>query len=73
MPTQRRGDPSLLAAGAVRSGILKVLIIIALLVAGGSLIYSQLEGADADKVPVPSMVVTPDPPPIDARPGNPFR
>ena len=68
--TERPFQPAPLV---VRLSILKVLIILALLVAGGSLLYGQLVEADADKVPVPSMVVVPDPPPIDARPPNPLR
>lgn len=54
-------------------GILKILIILALLVAGGSILYSRFEDATKDEIPVPSMVVVPDPPQVDFQPPNPLK
>lgn len=69
----RPPGPSLRGPGAVAWCILKVLIILALLVAGGSIIYSRFADVSKDEIPVPSMVVVPNPPQIDARPPNPLK
>jgi hypothetical protein len=61
------------ALGVVAWGIVKTLIILALLVAGGSLIFSRLADVSKDEVPVPSMVVVPNPPQVDFQPPNPLK